>query len=354
MKIKIHSSELNRMMKTIVQCIDPKSQSLGNIEVTYDNNLFSIRASNGFSSAVMSTPVLGGDGETFCVDGQLFARVCAMCGGEIDISTNGKVCAIKGVGLTRLPIVNVKIPAFEPVTGKKCTVPAEGFSRGYNSVSYAISSDAGRPVLTGVLVESDGDGIRMTALDGFKMAVESVTCETDEMKVVIPGAFMKLVSTSTSAGETITLQTDGKRLQASTEGMMLSCGLLAGEFPDVDRITPKDFKTDTLTYADQLQAILKCGSVVNQSNNLVKLDVEEDCITVMSNSEQADFDAKVGCQTHGDPLKIAFNHKFLMESINSIVGNEIVLRFNSPISPCVISAKDTTGYRLILPVRTAG
>ena len=354
MKIKIHSSELNRMMKTITQCINPKDNNLGNIEVIYDNNLLSIRGANGSFSAVMSTPVLGGDGESFCVDGTMFARVCAMCNGEIDISTDGKVCTIKGAGRTRLPIVNAKIPAFEPVTGKECTIKSEGFTRGYNSVSYAISSDMGRLVLTGVLVESESDGIRMTALDGFKMAVESVPCETDELKVVIPGAFMKLVSSSTTAGETITLRTDGKRIQANTEGMMLACGLLSGEFPDVSRITPKEFKTSTLTYADQLQATLKCGSVVNQSNNLVKLDVKEDSVMVMSNSEQADFDAEVKCKTQGDLLKIAFNHKFLMESISSIVGNEIVLRFNSPISPCVISVKNNLGYRLILPVRTVG
>ena len=194
----------------------------------------------------------------------------------------------------------------------------------------------------------------MTALDGFKMAVETVPCKTDELKVVVPGAFMKLVSSSASAGETITFRTDGKRIQASTDGSMLACTLLSGEFPDVNKITPNEFKTECLVATDAIQGALKSGSVVNQINNLVKLDVKEDSITVMSNSEQADFDAEVKCQTQGNLLKIAFNHKFLMESISSIIGNEIVLQFNAPISPCVISAKDTTGYRLILPVRIAG
>ena len=99
---------------------------------------------------------------------------------------------------------------------------------------------------------------------------------------------------------------------------------------------------------------MKCGSVVNQSNNLVKLDVREASMTVMSNSEQADFDAEVSCATQGELLKIAFNHKFLMETINSIADNSIVMQFNSPISPCVIRAKDADGWRLILPVRVAG
>ena len=354
MKIKIHSSELNRMMKTLTQCIDPKSADRGNVEIIYDNNLLSIRGTNGHYSAVMSTPILGGDGEVFCVDGTMFARVCAMCSGEIEISTDGKVCTVKGAGRTRLPLVDAKIPAFEPVTGKECKVKSEAFSRVYGSVSYAISSDESRIVLTGVLMESCDDGIRMVTLDGFKMAMETVKCESEGIKVVVPGAFMKLISASTFAGETITLRTDGKRIQANTDGMMMTCVLLSGEFPPYDKILPQEFKTESLLYADQMQYALKCGSVVNQSNNLVKLDVREASMTVMSNSEQADFDAEVSCATQGELLKIAFNHKFLMETINSITDNSIVMQFNSPISPCVIRAKDADGWRLILPVRVAG
>lgn len=354
MNIKIHSSELNRMMKTITQCIDSRDQNKGNIEVIYDNNLLSIRGTNGNMSAVMSTPLLGGDGEVFCVDGTMFARVCAMCNGEISIVTDGKVCTIKGAGRTRLPIVKAKIPAFEPVKGKECTIRAEVFTRGYNSVAYAISNDQGRVVLTGVLMETVKDGIKMVSLDGFRMAVETMPCDAEEIKAVVPGTFMKLVSASTAAGEVITLRTDGKRIQASTDGMMLAGALLSGEFPDYNKILPTEFKTRSLVYADQLMNALKCGAVVNQSNNLVKIYVKEDALTIMSNSEQADYDAEVECKTQGDLLKTAFNHKYLMETINSITGNEIVMRFNTPISPCVIQAKDTDGVRLVLPVRVQG
>lgn len=354
MNIKIHSSELNRMMKTITQCIDQKSQNNGNVEIIYDNNLLTIRGTNGSISAVMSTPVLGGDGESFCVDGSMFARVCAMCNGEITLTTDGKVCTVKGAGRTRIPIVKAKIPAFERVEGKKCTVKAEKFSKGYSSVSHSIASDVSRIQLTGVLIESSADGIVMVTLDGFRMSVEPVECDADKIKIIVPGAFMKLISSSTVAGETITITTDGKHVQASTEGMMLSCVLLSGDFPDYAKLLPTEFKTESLVYADAMLNALKSGSVVNTSNNLVKLNVAENNITVMSNSEQADFDAEVSCVTNGDGLKIAFNHRYLMETINSIVENSITMKFNSSITPCIIQGKDSNGVRLILPVRTAG
>ena len=86
MNIKIHSAELNRMMKTLGKCIGPRDLAYGNIEVIFDNNLLTLRGTNGQFAAVMSTPVLGGDGETFCVDGETFGKVCALGKGEMEIS----------------------------------------------------------------------------------------------------------------------------------------------------------------------------------------------------------------------------------------------------------------------------
>ena len=130
MNIKVHSSELNRMMKTISQCVDEKFDKFSNIEICHENNLLTIRGTNGQFAAVMSTPLLGGDGERFCVDGVMFARVCGMCSGEVSIITEGKVCTIKGAGRTRIPIVEVDVPEFKAIADGQptVTVSAKDFS----------------------------------------------------------------------------------------------------------------------------------------------------------------------------------------------------------------------------------
>lgn len=356
MNIKIHSSELNRMMRTLVQCIDTKDiTDRSNIEIIYDNNLLTIRGTDGHFSAVMSTPLLGGNGESFCVDGMMFSKVCSMCNGEIEIATDGKTCTIKGAGRTRLPIVDANIPRFESVSGKTVTVSSDQFAKVYGGVAYAIASDQNRIQLTGVLANTDGKGyMTMVALDGFQMSMDGAVCEGDEVKMIIPGAFMKLISQSTVSGEDITFRTDGRRLEAVTDGMLLACTLIGGEYPDYERILPKEFKTDCLVKVEELRNALKSGSVINTKQNLIKMEIGETSIKVMNNSEEADFEADVSCQTMGDPLKIAFNLKYLLNTINSINVEEVALHFNSSVSPCVATAKDSYGSRLILPVRVQG
>ena len=351
MKIKIHSSELNRMMKTVVQCIDSRHQSYGNISVIYDNNLLAIRGTNGFFSAVMSTPVLGGDGESFCVDGTMFARVCGMCSGEIEIETDGKVCTIRGAGRTRLPIVNASIPDYMPVNGTAITILADDFARCYSKTAFAISQDQSRMVLTGALLDSGETGIRFVTLDGFKMSIEKTDGSFDKVSAVVPGSFLKLVKDSTYSGDEITMYIGDGKFEARTDGMMINCGLLVGDFPDYDRILPTEFKSECIVKTEDLRTALKSASTVNSANNLVKFAISETEMTVMSNSEQADYEMTIPCQMTGNPLKIAFNQKFMMQVIDSVSSDDAVMKFNLSTSPCVINGKDENGIRLVLPVR---
>lgn len=352
MNIKIHSAELNRIMKTIGQCIDARdTANRANICITHKDNQLIFRSSNGVFSAIMTTPVLGGDGESFCVDGGMFAKVCAMCNGEIDIITDEKTCTIKGFGRTKLSIVKASIPEIEPVNGSEVTVDGGDFSNSFNHVAYAISSDQSRIQLTGVLVESDGTTMKMVTLDGFQMSIEDTVCEGDKIKVIIPGSFMKLVSSSVVNGDSLKLTVNGTTVTAETDGMILRAGLLAGDFIDYNKILPTTFKTKSKVSVDAVRNALKAGNVVGNKQNLVRLDVGADAITVKNNSEQAEFEADIPCETQGDDLKIAFNEKYLMGTMNSVSDEQAELNFNSSVSPVVMKTMDGKGIRLLLPVR---
>lgn len=355
MKIKIHSSEINRMMKTISQCIDTRDiGSLSNIEIGSIGNSLYIHSSNGSIIATLTTPMLGLDDEKFCVDGQMFAKVCAMCNGDIDISTDEKICTIKGAGRTRIPIVDAKLPRHSDMSGTSTvTVNAEDLVRCYGNVAHAVSAENTRIQLTGILTESMDGKLTMTSLDGFQMSIETAACTGDNIRIIIPANFVKLVAQASAIGEKVELITDGKKLVAKTDSMILACGLLTGDYPDVARITPKEFTTECMVNVDELRTALKSGSVINSKQNLVKLEIGTNIVKVMNNSDEADFEAEVSCDTHGNGLLIAFNQKYLMNTINTVGGNKAIMCFNSSSAPCVVREKDSDGFRLVLPVRVA-
>ncbi len=339
MKIKIHSNELNRMMKIIKPCLDTKSITKAVIRIVHEDNSLKIMATNGTFSAIVFTPLLGGDGESFGVDGPMMARVVNLCSGEVEISTDERSCTVKGTGRTKIPIVPVKLPEFKAVKGDSVSVLAEDFKYCFNRISYAIATENSRPMLTGAYIVTDGNQMEMVALDGFQMAKESTPATGGQIKVIIPGTFMNWTAAALENGEKMTMTTDGKRILAETDSMKLSCSLLGSEYIDYQRLLPETFETEAMIKVSQVQDALKSGSIVNNKQRLVKVRVDKDELTITSNSEEADYEANIPCEVQGKPILIAFNERYLMNTMNALDADEAVMKFNQPSSPIIVQGK---------------
>jgi DNA polymerase-3 subunit beta len=54
----------------------------------------------------------------------------------------------------------------------------------------------------------------------------------------------------------------------------------------------------------------------------------------------------------GEPLEIGFNPEFLREGIESVEGDEVMLRLISPLRPGLMQPVDNEDFRyLVMPIR---
>lgn len=87
-------------------------------------------------------------------------------------------------------------------------------------------------------------------------------------------------------------------------------------------------------------------------NNLVKLHMEDGMMLITSNAELGDVREEIQVETEGRDLDIAFNVRYISDTLRAIEDEQIVLRFNSNVSPCVICPAEGDRYLyLALPVR---
>ena len=56
----------------------------------------------------------------------------------------------------------------------------------------------------------------------------------------------------------------------------------------------------------------------------------------------------------GEELEIGFNPEFLREGIESVQGDDIVLRLISPLRPGLLQSAERDFWYLIMPIRLAG
>lgn len=357
MNIRVHGADMNAAMRIIKKCVMPKDPKLANVEISHGGDGIDLRATNGNFYASVHVPVMVEEFAPFCVDGTTLASIMSMnANREIEIAAEGQSCVIRGSGRTRIPMLRTHVPEMETVSGQTVTMDAMAFARICKQVKHAIATDMTRIVLTGALVETDGAKMTMMALDGFRLARETAACGGDAVKAVIPGGFLALVASSVADGETLELATGGKAVVARTPFVTLKCGLLTGEYVDVNRVLPADPGSECLVNRnDVLDALKSANAVVNVANveKPVRLVIDGNVMKLSGNSERADYEAEIECMRNGgERLNVAFNAAYLVNALSTLDTDEIVMSFHGQTAPMIVRRREGEGIRLVLPVRT--
>jgi DNA polymerase-3 subunit beta len=95
--------------------------------------------------------------------------------------------------------------------------------------------------------------------------------------------------------------------------------------------------------------------VLAQRNSPLRLRFAEGELTVSARTQdvgEASESLPVGYS--GDPLEIGFNADFLRDGLESVAGDEFVLKLISPLRPAVMTSAEDDFTYLIMPIRLAG
>ena len=355
MKVVIPGYELNRMMKTLVKCVDKRNQSFSNVEVIWEGTELKIRGTNGQQFCEMVMPMMGGNGEHFALDAGMLDKIAGNAGSrDVEITVDGRNCYIKANGRVRTGVMDTEIQdPVAPGADKFAVFDGELFKSVYKMVSDAVGTDESRQILTGVQMAFDGSTLTMTGLDGFQLARYSMACEKCSWTgaVTVPKVLLEMVI-SGIGNEAVTMTVDGNRVQFETDGMRIVGTALSGQYPDVQKIIPENAKTEARVSTGEMKNALKGCDTVGKSN-LVKVVVGQDGMTIRNNSEEAEYEQEIACDVSGDGLKIAFNGRYLMNILNAVAGDDMTMRFVSAVQPMVVKVEEEaySGTRMVLPVR---
>ncbi len=225
--------------------------------------------------------------------------------------------------------------------------------------TFAASVDESRGVITGVLLEMKEDYLNMVALDGFRMAVSrEKMINGREENIIIPARTLNEVAKIISEAETNSNDVDfflnDKRAIFIIDNIKVVVRLLDGEYVKYNDILPKESqirivvnKSDLINSIERASLFAKVGK-----NNLIKLNMSENIMEITSKSEEGNVREEVYITKEGKDLVIGFNSKYLIDSLKAIDDENILMLFNTPISPCLIRPLEGNEYEyLVLPVR---
>jgi DNA polymerase-3 subunit beta len=249
-----------------------------------------------------------------------------------------------------------KLPEPAPEGGLR--IPAAALEETIELVARAASRDDMRPVLTGVFVTAAGTEMTMVATDSYRLAVKRTELEsslTGEIEANIPARALRELARILSAegveDVAVDLQTNQAIFQAGS--MVLTTRLIEGQFPNFRQLLPESYEHDVRLPRSEFLDVTRRVSQLAQRNAPLRLSFAPGELTVAAETpDVGDAEEKMPAAFEGEALEIGFNPEFLKEGIESVGGEEVLLRLISPLRPGLLQPVENEDFRyLVMPIR---
>lgn len=248
-------------------------------------------------------------------------------------------------------------PQLPVVEGPAIQIPAEPFVTSVDRVSRAASRDDTRPVLTGVLLRLDGDGLTMVATDSYRLALRVAPLEdvpADPREALIPARALQEVArlVGVTKADHVEMTIAPSLASFTVGGVVVMSRLIDGQFPDFKQLIPSEAEHDVRFDRAELQAVLTRIGVLAPRGTPIRLFFAPGEVTVVALSEQhGEGKETIPVAYQGEEMEIRFNAEFLRDGVESAEGDELSLGLISPLRPGIIRGVGGAFTYLLMPIR---
>lgn len=305
--------------------------------------------------------VMDGEEITLSIDSKMVANI-------VSGRSSHKMSSLPGADFPSVP---------ELKSDRSFIVGQSTLKKMFSQVSFAMGNNDQRVVLNGTFVKIDDDSVTMVACDSFKLAkcrrsTELVNKNTNgnahlEYKFIVPAKTVNdLCRLLEDDGEAFTqIFVTRKHIVFNIGELTFFSRLLDGEYIDYERIIVKTHKIGVTLNKDEFYSALERAALITEEKIVgsvrahVKLDIKEDNLRIYAMSVAGSTYDEVNIEHEGDDILIAFNNRFLLDSVRSCSGEKIKLMLSSPLgSMNIVPASDEYAENgieelfMLLPVRT--
>jgi DNA polymerase-3 subunit beta len=250
-------------------------------------------------------------------------------------------------------------PRLAPPDGAGVRVDAASFAAALKQVVRAASRDDLRPILTGVLLTAQGNGVRLVATDSYRLAVRDlagVSMLPEGQRVLVAAKGLAEVQRLAGDGE-IEVVLRERDVVFRTSRAEVTARLIEGDFPNYEQLIPSGYPNRLTVSRETLLDALDRVQIVgqNRDNAAVRLAMSADGLELsMSAQDVGNAQETLDAKFEGGELTAAFNPVFLREGVEAVDVAEVALETIDPLKPATLRAADGGDFLyLLMPVRTS-
>ena len=238
---------------------------------------------------------------------------------------------------TERPLLATADDAQAEPDGVRVDLPHADLRRLFDRTKFAMANGDVRYFLNGMLFEVAADSLRAAASDGHRMAMctlEGLGAKgVNELRVIVPRkSVLDLERLIGDSDADVHLVFGANSLRATQGEYTLTTKLVDGQFPEVDRLIPRN--TDHSIVGDResmRQALHRAAILSNEKSQDVRLQLDSEQMVIRAtNPEQEEAEEVVSVEYDGNPAEIAFNVRYLQDVLGALETESI--KFSMPES----------------------
>jgi DNA polymerase-3 subunit beta len=365
MQLKAERDPLLDALQTAARALSTRTTlpSLGGIMLVSEGGRAVARATDGELAVTVDLEAeVDGDGRLL-LPGRLLADVArSLPQGTVTLaerSAEHDVELTAGTARFHLRLLDAEdFPRLPELADDALTMPAPALAETVDRVARAASRDEVRPILTGIMVSVEGTTLTMVATDSYRLSVKRTELEqpvASPFEANVPARAMRELAriVSQNGVEEVRVAMPGNQIVFSAGGVTLSSRLIEGQFPNYRQLLPDAFDHDVRLPRGELLDVTRRIRYLAQRNAPLKMSFAPGELTISAETpEIGDASEGMPCGFEGEAMEIAFNPQFFIEGVESVEGEEVVLRLTSPLRPGLLQQAGSEDFSyLVMPIR---
>ena len=279
------------------------------------------------------------------------AKITVKKNNAVEIRAGTAYFKLAGISKDEFP----KLPVF---TNKEFIAVQQGkLKKMLEMCVFAVSKDESRYVLSGVLLEAGENRLKTTATDGRRLAqIEEKTELPQKLnkKIIIPQkTAQELIRNLQGEGDVKIIFSDNQACFETTQ-IIITTRLIEGEYPDCEKVIPKETKEKLIINKNSLlKAIKRVALFSNPESVAIKMDIIKDKVLLFKNTpDLGEARDEVEARYEGKELSVGFNPAYLTDILKASDKNEAELEITDPQKPAVMREKGRFVF-IVLPMQLA-
>lgn len=228
---------------------------------------------------------------------------------------------------------------------------------------FSISSEESRFTLNGALLVLRKGAMVMVATDGHRLAM----IETSEELPGVEGAYRALLprkamlelqklASDSNAAAMVKFSGDENHLFFKIGDRLLLSRKLTGNFPDYERVLPKDQPYSVILNREEFRAsIERVSQFSDERSRAIRVRVAPGEVKIHSSvSDTGESEESIPVEYNGPAIEIGFNAQYLLDFMRAISNEKVAFHFKDPHSAGEMrpAGEKADNYRyVIMPMR---